>query len=167
MRVLFLDVDGVLNRTGYHPGTSVGLRSWIEPELAAQLSKVLRLTRARIVLSSDWRIGRDLYQLRHELVAAGIEGSLVGVTPTLRGVARWREIRAWMEENGVAEQDAAIVDDCHDMGPLADRFVRANPLSGLDEHTAEAIVALFDGRGAADGAVEPASLLGGDAEPRG
>src|SRR4051794_23453017 len=41
VRVLFLDVDGVLNRTGYHPATSVGLRSWIETELAANLSEVL------------------------------------------------------------------------------------------------------------------------------
>lgn len=31
MRVLFLDVDGVLNRHGFHPGESVGLR-WREIE---------------------------------------------------------------------------------------------------------------------------------------
>ncbi len=63
MRVLFLDVDGVLNRTGYHPGTSVGLRSWIEAPLAARLSEVLRVTGAQIVMSSDWRLGRELPQL--------------------------------------------------------------------------------------------------------
>lgn len=148
VRVLFLDVDGVLNRAGYHPGVSVGLRSWIEPELAAQLSWVLRITRARVVLSSDWRLGRELHELHHELVAAGVEGALIGTTPALRGAARWREIRAWMEEHGVAEQDVVIVDDCHDMGPLAARFVRASPLCGLDAHAAEAIVALFQGRDA-------------------
>lgn len=63
VRVLFLDVDGVLNRTGYRPATSTGLRSWIEPELAANLSALLRVTGARIVMSSDWRIGRDLRHL--------------------------------------------------------------------------------------------------------
>ena len=30
VRVLFLDIDGVLNRHGFHPGESIGLRSWIE-----------------------------------------------------------------------------------------------------------------------------------------
>jgi hypothetical protein len=38
--VLFLDIDGVLNRTGYRPAESEGLRSWIEPELAARSVRV-------------------------------------------------------------------------------------------------------------------------------
>ena len=28
MRVLFLDIDGVLNRTAFRPATSLGLSSW-------------------------------------------------------------------------------------------------------------------------------------------
>lgn len=68
MRVLFLDVDGVL-----------------EPDLARRLSEVLRVTRAEIVLASDWRRDRELLHLRDELRAAGIDGSLLGVTPILSG----------------------------------------------------------------------------------
>ena len=41
---MFLDIDGVLNRTGFHPGESVGLRSWIEPELARRLCGVIEAT---------------------------------------------------------------------------------------------------------------------------
>lgn len=144
MRVLFLDVDGVLNRTGFHPGESVGLRSWIEPELARRLSDVLRTTGAVIVLSSDWRRGRDLQQLRDELNAAGIEGSLLGVTPVLGGEARWREIESWMSEHAVGPEAIVIVDDGYDMGALGARFVRASPLSGFDADVARAIVALFE-----------------------
>ena len=141
--MLFLDIDGVLNRTGYHPGTSVGLRSWIEAELAANLCEVLRLTGAQIVLSSDWRVNRELDHLQRELVAAGVEGPLVGATPVLERAARWREIRAWMKENDVAAEDVVIVDDGYDMGELEARFVRASPLNGLDKRAADAIVALF------------------------
>lgn len=47
MRILFLDIDGVLNRTGFRPEVSAGLRSWIEPELAGRLSEVLEITAAR------------------------------------------------------------------------------------------------------------------------
>ena len=147
MRVLFLDVDGVLNRTGFRPGESVGLRSWIEPELAQRLSEVIRATGAEIVLASDWRRDRELQHLRDELHAAGVEGSLLGVTPTLGGQARWREIEAWMTEHDVGPEDVVIVDDGYDMGVLAARFVRASPLNGLDEEAAGAIVALFE-RGA-------------------
>ncbi|MDB4956458.1 MAG: hypothetical protein JWO36_4027 [Myxococcales bacterium] len=142
MRVLFLDVDGVLNRTGFHPGESVGLRSWIEPELARRLCQVLRLTEAELVLASDWRRDRELQHLQEELRAAGIDCLLLDTTPVL-GQARWREIEAWRADHEVAVEDMAIVDDGYDMGPLAARFVRVSPLNGLDEEAARAIVALF------------------------
>lgn len=143
MRVLFLDVDGVLNRTGFHPGTSFGLRSWIETELADRLCDVIRTTGAEIVLSSDWRIGRELEALRDELRAAGIDGTLTGVTPVLERQERWREIDAWIRANGVSLAHIAIIDDSFDMGPLSARFVRTSPLAGLDEAAAHALVALF------------------------
>lgn len=100
-------------------------------------------TGAQIVLSSDWRIGRDLRLLKEELEAAGIAGVLIGLTPVLDGAPRWREIQAWIDENRAALEHVAIVDDTFDMGPLAPRFVRASPLNGLDESTAAALVALL------------------------
>lgn len=144
MRVLFLDIDGVLNRTGYRPRESVGLRSWIEPELAARLSQLVRTIDAAIVLSSDWRRGREHAQLADELRSAGIDGNLLGVTPALGG-DRWREIDAWMADNDVQAESIAIIDDGYDMGSLAGRFVRVSPLVGLDEDAARAVVALFRG----------------------
>ena len=143
MRVLFLDVDGVLNRTGYKPGSSAGLRSWIEPELGRRLSDVIAASGASVVLSSDWRRGRALTLLREELGAAGVVGTLIDVTPVL-GEARWREIQAWMTANLVEPESVVIVDDGYDMGPLGPRFVRTSPLNGLDEEAARAIVRLFD-----------------------
>ncbi len=140
MRVLFLDVDGVLNRTGYRPAASTGLRSWIEPDLARRLSQVLATTGAVLVMSSDWRRGRELERLRTELSAAGVVGTLHDKTPEL-GTFRWQEIAAWLEANPV---DAyVIVDDMYDMGDLAARFVRTSPLGGLDEDAAARIAQLF------------------------
>ena len=122
---------------------SVGLRSWIEPELARRLSEVIAATAASIVLSSDWRQGRDLDQLRDELAAAGIAGVLHGVTPVL-GSPRWREIEAWLAVQSTAPDTFVIVDDGFDMGPFAARFVRTSPLNGLDHQAATAIVSLFE-----------------------
>ena len=146
VRVLFLDIDGVLNRTAYRPAVSVGLRSWIEPDLAANLTEALRITGAQIVLSSDWRINRELDVLREELAAATIDGTLLDVTPNIEGVPRWHQIQAWMETNGASHQDVVIIDDLYEMGPLAARFVRASPLNGLDRRAVDAIVALFGSR---------------------
>ena len=142
MRVLFLDVDGVLNRTGFRPVTSVGLRSWIEPELAGRLSELLVLTGASVVLSSDWRIGRELAHLQDELSTAGITCSVVGTTPVL-GTERWQEIEAWRSAHRVGLDAIAIVDDGFDMGPLAPRFVRTSPLNGLDDDAVDALRQLF------------------------
>ncbi|CAN5839760.1 hypothetical protein BH11MYX2_BH11MYX2_39110 [soil metagenome] len=104
---------------------------------------MIAATGAVIVLASDWRRGRDLLQLRHELDAAGVEGSLIDTTPILEGQPRWKEIEAWMIEHDVADGAVAIIDDLWDMGALAARFVRASPLYGFDEAAAGAIMALF------------------------
>ena len=98
-------------------------------------------------MSSDWRSGRDLAELRDELAAAGIVTPLVDKTPVL-GRDRWREIDAWLHTHAVPLERAVIVDDTYDMGPLAARFIRCSPLTGLDAGAARAIVALFDQGGA-------------------
>ena len=68
MRVLFLDVDGVLNRTGYKPAESRGLVSWIEPELAARLARTVpqyadqpfhRVLVFRILHITGWAASKD------------------------------------------------------------------------------------------------------------
>jgi len=145
-RVLFLDIDGVLNRTGFSPPATVGMRSWIEPELAVRLAGLLEATGAKIVLSTSWRIDSGLESLRAELAASGIDGSwLLGATPDLDGDERWLEIHAWMEEHGFAPESVVIVEDFYEMGPLAARTVMTDAGRGLDEAAASAIVSLFDG----------------------
>jgi HAD domain in Swiss Army Knife RNA repair proteins len=146
MRVLFLDIDGVLNRTGFQPQDSGELRSWIEPELAARLTDVLKRAGAAVVMSSDWRLNRERDALAEELHAAGVEGFLRDVTPHLPGQPRWREIEAWLVEHAVAHEHIVIVDDRADMGQLQDRLVCTPALTGLDDDAAARILYLFHAR---------------------
>lgn len=141
MRVVFLDVDGVLNRQGFRPAESRGLVSWIEPELAARLAREVTALDARVVLASDWRIGRTVEALREALGAHGLP--LHDVTPSACGGGRWREIAAWLAAHDCAAEQAAIVDDAFDMGELAARHVRCTPLAGFDESAAAQLRALF------------------------
>lgn len=141
MRVLFLDVDGVLNRTGFKPAESRGLVSWIEPELAARLARAAVEHDARIVMCSDWRIGRTLVALREALGVHGLP--LHDVTPSACGGGRWREIGAWLAANDASAGEAAIVDDAFDMGELAHRHVRISPLRGFDDDAAATLRALY------------------------
>ena len=143
MRILFLDVDGVLNRTGFEPVNTVELASWIEPGPAAHLDAAVRAIEAEVVMSSDWRLACSLDQLREQLARAGIAVALRDITPVLEGQPRWREIEAWMVEHRVHPEDVVIVDDVLTMGPLGWRHVRISPRDGLDEAAAAAIRAMF------------------------
>ena len=141
VRVLFLDVDGVLNRVGFKPEEPDGLASWIEPELAARLTALVRETGAVVVMSSSWREDEALEDLRAELARAGVDVPLVDSTPVLFGLPRWAEIEAWCDANHPAR--FVIVDDLHDMGPLAAYHVRTSVLTGLDDDAAAAARALL------------------------
>jgi hypothetical protein len=141
VRVVFLDVDGVLNRTGFRPAQSRGLVSWIEPELAARFAQAAVALDARVVLASDWRIGRPLEVLRAAFASHGI--AIHGLTPSSCGGGRWREIAAWLAANGVDAGAVAIVDDAFEMGELAHRHVRVTAGRGFDDGAAEALRALF------------------------
>lgn len=143
MRILFLDIDGVLNRAGFQPEETIDLASWIEPELADRLDRVAREIDAELVLSSDWRIERSLDHLRDQLARAGVAAPLRGATPVLGGQARWREIEAWMVEHCLQQEDVVIVDDAATMGPLARRHVQISAQAGFDDAAAVATRALF------------------------
>jgi hypothetical protein len=143
MPILFLDIDGVLNRAGFQPEDTIDLASWIEPELAARLDGVAREIDAELVLSSDWRIERTVEDLRGELARAGIGVALRGTTPVLAGQARWREIEAWMVEHCLQHEDVVIVDDEPTMGRLAKRHVRITPRAGFDDAAVRATRAMF------------------------
>ena len=97
-------------------------------------------------MSSDWRRGRTLDELREHLQAAGITAPLLDVTPVLHR-ARWKEIAAWLEQwkasGGAAIEAFAIVDDGFGMEQLAHRFVRTSPLNGLNEEAAARLHALL------------------------
>jgi hypothetical protein len=143
MRILFLDIDGVLNRAGFQPEGTLDLVSWLEPELAVRVDRVARELDAELVLSSDWRIRHSIDDLRAQLARAGIAARLRDTTPVLDGQPRWREIEAWMVEHRIDRDDIAIIDDGHTMGPLARRHVRVDSRVGFDDDAAAATRALF------------------------
>lgn len=64
MKVIFLDIDGVLNcRTSksYCHDDECGLITGIDSDKVKRLAKIVETTNAKIVLSSDWRVGWEKY----------------------------------------------------------------------------------------------------------
>ena len=55
MKLLFLDVDGVLNNATTKAGAPSGCAG-IEDKLVKNLAKIIEQTQAKIILTSDWKI---------------------------------------------------------------------------------------------------------------
>ena len=84
---LFLDIDGVLNRTGFHPGTSVGLRSWIEVELAHDAMTLESASDAAVDRGANLAlIGDELMQFRRAEQIGARRWRIAGLDRAWRGI---------------------------------------------------------------------------------
>lgn len=155
MRVLFLDIDGVLNSGEYMRERRHIPRPTphsIDATTVPRLNAVTDRTGAVIVVSSSWRLQKPehdpspVWRLRRILGAHGVTGEILDTTPHLvdgsHDCPPWRkwalprghEIQAWLDTRTDVEA-FAIVDDNSDMAHLADRLVRTDWEHGLlDEH---------------------------------
>ncbi len=134
MKVLFLDIDGVLNN--FHQrnfGTTFSKPAC--DNLSDILAKVPDL---KIVISSAWRTW-GLKYMQDTLKQNGIDGSrAVGVTGKENG-CRGYQIQCWLDRNpGVTHM--AIVDDESDMDKLMNKLVKTNSFVGLTATDADRIV---------------------------
>ena len=161
IRILFLDVDGVLNTfadcTSSRAIVSAGWPCPLSLPLLKRLQRVLVRTGASIVLSSAWRTDREgLRALAHGFSVAGIdERRVVGATPLILGSRRALEIAGWLEAHGGSCSTWAAVDDL-DLWSEAPRImeghaVRTYRKTGLTVEAAREIVSylLADGDSAA------------------
>ena len=64
MKVIFLDIDGVLNCStskSFCHDDLCGIIHGIDSDKVKRLAKIVEATNAKIVLSSDWRVGWEKY----------------------------------------------------------------------------------------------------------
>ena len=145
-KILFLDIDGVLNRCGATPKDARGLE---EPKVGL-LEWILQRTGARVVLSSTWRKADHLLQ-RISAVLASRGHPILDCTPVLDGqpapgsllytsVPRGSEIQAWLNDNPEVAR-FVILDDDADMGPLLPHLVNTYSFTGLTPEIATECVA--------------------------
>ena len=88
MKVLFLDIDGVVNNK--RTEKSFGGFMAIDPAMAALVQRIVRNTGCEIVLSSSWR----LFQLGRDEVERNV-CKFADITPFLRArTPRGYEIKA-------------------------------------------------------------------------
>ena len=166
MRVIFLDIDGVLNHCDTRsaaPSTDEALPIPIAPECMARLNRLIAETGTKVVISSSWRKFARWQDLGPALVRHGLCADVIGETPDLVNDAIWLdhwrtregapfayermergwEIREWLAAH--PEVTAfVILDDCSDMAELKPWLVLTHPIVGLDDPDVERAKWLLD-----------------------
>lgn len=105
MKVIFLDVDGVLNSNGER-GVRRGTNG-LDPVLVRRYLNLAAATNAFTVISSTWRLSADT---REMLEAAGIHS--IGSTPDFRSYSeRAEEIEEWLRLHPKVTAYAILDDD--------------------------------------------------------
>jgi HAD domain in Swiss Army Knife RNA repair proteins len=147
MNVLFLDIDGVLNRFGDENGVGsteetvegtslIGL----DRKLLAIYKTMLERIDPVVVLSSTWR---TVPELRHHLRQNGVY--FHDVTPVFDPArySRGHEIQAWLK-TCAEEPRYAIVDDDADILPeQKPNFFQTSGEDGLTQEIADKVAAHF------------------------
>ena len=111
MKVIFLDIDGVLNSNDYFDRRNQGLINDeydIDQNLIAKINELINKTGAEIVVSSCWRnVGKE--KVNQKLRESGLCKDIIGITPKL--YTRGEEIEAYLSQHADIKQYVVIDDD--------------------------------------------------------
>jgi HAD domain in Swiss Army Knife RNA repair proteins len=143
LKVLFLDIDGVLNTyrsPGYLPINDKRLR---------MLRRIVKETGCIIVLSSTWRKLPETLKRAHRKL--GYKGLKIHSTTTKEQIVfgrtqhRGHEIQHWLDKHPDSVETYAIVDDDSDMLlEQMDYYVKTDGDEGLTEEKADVIIAILN-----------------------
>ena len=150
-KIIFLDVDGVLNHKECwkhrpalsHPSIVFG------KECVEQLNRIIKETNAKLVISSTWRLYKDHYDALVNEEISGIKGEFIGETPDLlpditRETSRGLEIKEWLKEFGEPCK-FIILDDDSDMDDLIDHLLQTDFMGkGLTKEIADFAISILN-----------------------
>lgn len=141
MKVLFLDIDGVVNsrattsfRNNLYP---------VDPHMAFMVGKIQLDTGCEVVLSSSWR--------HHPDGVAAVEKSIVPVydtTPMLNYPAvRGHEIQDWLDKHPEVTRYAILDDDSDMLEEQFPNFFKTTFQNGLTEYIMYDVIAHLNKEG--------------------
>jgi hypothetical protein len=155
MKIIFLDIDGVLNtdrivrmRKNHDIATIE-----FDPEALNNLSKIVNATKAKLVISSNWRIHQNTdtplwNALIDNLKKYNLDNEIIDITETedgeIKQQPRWKEIFNWLLKNKNQEISSfVILDDEWGMDLLDENFVQCSSSVGIsDKNCIDAITIL-------------------------
>jgi len=143
-KILFLDIDGVLNSE--ESRERVGTGSVFAESCIAALNHILMDLDVLMVITSTWRESWSLAEIARFLANAGTTPTrVVGKTSYLSGQLRGAEIEDWLQKAPFQINTFAILDDRDDMGRHSNRLVQTDFKVGLTMDDAKRARLLLQG----------------------
>ncbi|ETO11183.1 hypothetical protein RFI_26193 [Reticulomyxa filosa] len=153
VRLLFLDVDGVLN---YERFISEGNKDQLSLPHLKRVRRIIDYTDCRIVLSTSWRlIPQAKAKLMEQLgrVDIDVKKYIIGETPSLQYVARYHEIDMYLKNDNVcaiydviswvAVDDLPLNRSAEGQAIMNGHFVRTSFTTGMTEDDMKEVIALL------------------------
>ncbi len=138
MKVIFLDIDGVLNSMQQSVCENiVGTFNFegLDRIGIGLIRKLCELTNAKIVISSTWRMGSSVDMIMGAFEAHGWRGAsfhkiIIGATPVLNGT-RGIEIEEWLACHPEVTNYIIVDDDADMLESQMDNFVHTDGVLGF------------------------------------
>lgn len=156
MKILFLDIDGVLNSREYDRKRNWNEQTDIDETRLPLVKEIIDKTGAKIVLISTWRShwNRDVNLCDEDGMYINRLFSKYGLAiydkiPDLGLLSKRKdEVKAWLSEHADEVERFVILDDYRfGWDDLSDFYIHTNPNYGLgleEEHVEKAIALLND-----------------------
>lgn len=158
MKVVFLDVDGVLNASRRVVEGTKGfqLKDWVIPKAVEHLNRITDATDGKLVISSTWRIGKTISELRVMFAEVGCHAPVIG--KTAHGPCSWHakagypecsvahrgfEIQEWLDNCPEQVESFVILDDDSDLEPNLDHWVHTDLYRGLTRRNVEKAIRIL------------------------
>jgi hypothetical protein len=151
MKVVFLDIDGVINSMdflhawhGLQKARGEELRRFdrfgdqFDPRCIMNLENILRRTNSKIVISSVWRFS-GLEEMQQMWWERKIFGEIIGVTRRDKDGFRGNEVKDWLDNNPV-ENYVILDDDTDFLDEQKSHFIKVDSIFGLNWGDAEKAV---------------------------
>jgi hypothetical protein len=121
MKVLFLDIDGVLNSRKWYEANkeAIALESGImyraavelDPAACALVNGLCTEFSLAIVISSTWRRLHTTREIQMMFASRGLHAPIIGSTPQLRSGFRGQEIEEWLYDHPGIKKYVILDDD--------------------------------------------------------
>lgn len=138
---IFLDIDGVLRthksdlEWSLQLGVPIPLSVYdrrFDRKIVSYINEVVGYTRAKIVITSTWRVKHSLEELKQIFRDNGINAEIVGKTDI--GLNRGEEIEQYISENEI-ENYVVIDDQVNDILKHIpkERVIKVDPIKGFED----------------------------------